>query len=109
MSRCRTWTASKWPRRSRVTASRRIPIIFLSAINTHKKFVARGYTSGGIDYVTKPVDPDILLLKICLHYSKINTNEEFEVIDLNAMIQEIMSDLEVQIELKHCTFNPWRL
>ncbi len=48
--------------------SKDIPIIFLSAINTHKKFVARGYTTGGIDYVTKPVDPDILLLKIKTFY-----------------------------------------
>ena len=199
--------------------SKTIPIIFLSAINTHKKFVARGYTSGGIDYVTKPVDPDILLLKIktfyrlseqtrqlldmegnlrqeielrkraesvleekvkertlellktnqrleesnnelqqfafiashdlqeplrkiqtfsglaldrfdsregevkpylgkilesatrlrnlvtdLLQYSKIYIDEEFTQIDLNAMIREIMSDLELQIELKHCTF-----
>lgn len=44
--------------------TRDIPIIFLSAVNTEKKFIARGYSSGGIDYVTKPVDPDILLLKI---------------------------------------------
>ncbi|HEX8060103.1 MAG TPA: response regulator [Cyclobacteriaceae bacterium] len=200
--------------------SKDIPIIFLSAINTHKKFVARGYTSGGIDYVTKPVDPDILLLKIktfyrlseqtrqlvdmernlreeiearkqaenileekvrertlelvktnqrleesnnelqqfafiashdlqeplrkiqtfsglaidksngsgteikpylakilesatrlrnlvtdLLQYSKIYTYEEFTQVDLNRMLGEIMSDLELQIELKHCTFN----
>src|ERR1700749_4180005 len=37
-----------------------IPIIFLSAVNTDKRFVTKGYVSGGIDYVTKPVDPDIL-------------------------------------------------
>jgi signal transduction histidine kinase len=199
--------------------SRDIPIIFLSAINTHKKFVARGYTSGGIDYVTKPVDPDILLLKIktfyrlseqtrqlmdmekvlreeielrkkaetvleekvkertlelvksnqrleesnnelqqfafiashdlqeplrkiqtfsglaldkfnekeekvkpylgkilesatrlrnlvtdLLQYSKIYTDDEFTTVDLNAMISEILSDLELQIEMKHCEF-----
>jgi len=40
------------------------PIIFLSALNTDKKFIAKGYDSGGIDYVTKPFDPDILLLKV---------------------------------------------
>lgn len=200
--------------------SKDIPIIFLSAINTHKRFVARGYTSGGTDYVTKPVDPDILLLKIktfyrlseqtrqlmemeknlreeielrkkaenileekvkertqelmksnqrleesnnelqqfafiashdlqeplrkiqtfsglaldrfddtdekvkpylgkilesatrlrnlvvdLLQYSKIYTDEEFTTIDLNVMVAEIMSDLELQIELKHCTFD----
>ncbi|MGV3527749.1 MAG: response regulator [Flavisolibacter sp.] len=41
-----------------------VPIIFLSAVNTDKKFITKGYQSGGIDYVTKPVDPDILLLKV---------------------------------------------
>jgi signal transduction histidine kinase len=199
--------------------SKDIPIIFLSAIDTHKKFVALEYTSGAIDYVVKPVDPDILLLKIktfnrlseqkqqllvmerslreeidlrkhaekiledkvkertlelekanqrleesnnelhqfafiashdlqeplrkiqtfsglaldrsrgnseeikpylakifdsatrlrnlvtdLLQYSKIYTDEEFSEIDLNLMIGEIMSDLELQIEVKHCTF-----
>jgi signal transduction histidine kinase/ActR/RegA family two-component response regulator len=41
-----------------------IPIIFLSAVVTEKKFITKGYTSGGVDYVTKPVDPDIFLLKV---------------------------------------------
>jgi signal transduction histidine kinase/DNA-binding response OmpR family regulator len=40
------------------------PIIFLSAVNTEKRFITKGYSSGGIDYLTKPVDPDILLLKV---------------------------------------------
>ena len=48
--------------------SKDIPIIFLSAINTHKKYIAKGYDSGGIDYVTKPFDPDILLLKVKTFY-----------------------------------------
>ncbi|QMW00556.1 hybrid sensor histidine kinase/response regulator [Spirosoma foliorum] len=44
--------------------SRDTSIIFLSAVNTEKKFITQGYTSGGIDYLTKPVDPDILVLKV---------------------------------------------
>lgn len=48
--------------------SRDIPIIFLSAVNTHKKFITKGYRSGAIDYVTKPFDPDILLLKVKTFY-----------------------------------------
>ncbi|NID09273.1 response regulator [Fibrivirga algicola] len=39
-------------------------IIFLSAVNTEKRFITRGYTAGGIDYLIKPVDPDILVLKV---------------------------------------------
>jgi signal transduction histidine kinase/DNA-binding response OmpR family regulator len=44
------------------------PIIFLSAVNKDKAFVTKGYSSGGVDYVTKPVDPDILLLKVKTFY-----------------------------------------
>lgn len=44
--------------------SKDIPIIFLSAVNIDKRFIAKGYTSGGVDYVTKPFDPELLLLKI---------------------------------------------
>lgn len=44
--------------------SKDIPIIFLSAVNTDKRFVKKGYDSGAIDYLVKPVDVDILLLKV---------------------------------------------
>ncbi|MFD2555427.1 ATP-binding response regulator [Sphingobacterium tabacisoli] len=48
--------------------TKEIPIIFLSAVNTDKKFITKGYASGGIDYITKPVDPDILMLKVKTFY-----------------------------------------
>ena len=41
-----------------------IPVIFLSAINKEKKYISKGYESGGVDYITKPVDPDLLILKV---------------------------------------------
>lgn len=41
-----------------------IPVLFLSAINKEKKYISKGYQSGGVDYVTKPVDPDLLILKV---------------------------------------------
>ncbi|RYY71279.1 MAG: response regulator [Chitinophagaceae bacterium] len=44
--------------------TRDIPIIFLSAVNTDKKFITKGYSSGAIDYIVKPIDADILLLKV---------------------------------------------
>lgn len=48
--------------------SKDIPIIFLSAVNVEKKFIEKGYLAGGLDYVTKPFDPDILLLKVGTFY-----------------------------------------
>lgn len=44
--------------------TRSIPIIFLSAVNIDKRFIAKGYESGGVDYVTKPFDADLLILKV---------------------------------------------
>lgn len=46
-----------------------VPLIFVSAVNTDKKFIAKGYSSGAIDYITKPIDPDIFLLKVNTLYN----------------------------------------
>lgn len=43
-------------------------IIFLSAANTELSFITKGYSSGGLDYITKPVDMNILLLKVKTFY-----------------------------------------
>jgi len=51
------------------------PIIFLSAVNTEKKFITKGYETGGIDYLTKPFDPDILLLKVKTFYRLFEQNQ----------------------------------
>lgn len=49
---------------SGISKTSELPIIFLSAVNVSKAFITRGYASGGHDYLVKPVDPDILVLKI---------------------------------------------
>src|SRR5688572_6744455 len=53
---------------SGLNKTRNLPILFLSAVNTHKKFVTKGFETGGIDYLTKPFDPDILILKVRTFY-----------------------------------------
>jgi PAS domain S-box-containing protein len=46
--------------------SRRVPILFLTAISRDARFVARGYDVGAVDYLTKPVDPDVLRAKVAV-------------------------------------------
>ncbi len=46
-----------------------IPIIFITAVFREDPFVRQGYEAGGIDYFTKPFDPDILKLKINVYAS----------------------------------------
>jgi signal transduction histidine kinase/DNA-binding NarL/FixJ family response regulator len=48
--------------------SKHTPILFLSAVNTDKKFITKGFESGAVDYITKPVDPDILILRVRTFY-----------------------------------------
>ena len=48
-----------------------MPIIFISA-NTQTDEILKGFTSGGMDYITKPVDRDILATKINLVLQKID-------------------------------------
>lgn len=68
-----------------------IPIIFLSAVNTNKQFITRGYASGGIDYVTKPIDPDILLLKV---------NTFVRLYEQTKALHEIQEALRSEIEIR---------
>ncbi|MDB5276999.1 MAG: response regulator [Ferruginibacter sp.] len=68
-----------------------IPLIFLSAVNTEKKFITKGYSSGAIDYITKPIDQDILLLKVKTFHRLYEQNRE-----LTLAKQQLQSEIEVR-------------
>ena len=66
-------------------------IIFLSAANTEFKFIAKGYSSGGLDYITKPVDMNILLLKVKTFY---------RIYDQSRVLIEMQNKLLAEIETR---------
>ena len=76
-----------------------IPIIFLSAVSVEKKFITRGYASGAIDYITKPFDPDILILKVKTFYRLYTQTQALNEIQ-NSLRQEIEVRKGVQAQLK---------
>src|SRR3954447_16627157 len=57
--------------------TKRIPIVFLSAVNKETEHLIRGYSMGAVDYVFKPVDPIVLRSKVAVF------------VDLFAMTREI--------------------
>lgn len=73
-----------------------IPIIFLSAVNTDKKFITKGYSSGAIDYITKPIDPDIFLLKVSTLYKLYEQKRE-----LSEMQQTLRNEIEYRKKAQH--------
>ena len=69
--------------------TRDIPLIFLSAVNTDKKFITKGYSSGAIDYIVKPIDPDILLMKVKTFFRLYEQKRE-----LNIMQDHLKTEVE---------------
>ena len=67
--------------------TKRIPIVFLSAVNKEKEHLMRGYSMGAVDYVFKPVEPVVLR-------SKVNV-----FVDLFTMTQEIQRKAEHEQKL----------
>jgi PAS domain S-box-containing protein len=46
--------------------TRRVPIIFLTAVATDERRKFRGYETGAVDYLLKPVDPQIVRNKVAI-------------------------------------------
>ena len=57
--------------------TKRVPIVFLSAVNKEMDHLLRGYAMGAVDYVFKPVEPMVLRSKVAVF------------VDLFAMTKEI--------------------
>ncbi|HWT13716.1 MAG TPA: response regulator [Allosphingosinicella sp.] len=67
--------------------TKRIPIVFLSAVNKEKEHLLRGYAMGAVDYVFKPVEPVVLRSKVAVF------------VDLFTMTQEIQRKAEQEQRL----------
>ncbi len=85
-----------------------IPIIFLSAVNIDKRFITKGYHSGGVDYITKPFDPDMLLLKVktfCRLYQQTKTLKEMQAelqkeIEISKKAKAAVDEMNIRLEEK---------
>lgn len=85
--------------------TRNIPIIFITAIIKEEKYVFKGYEKGAVDYLFKPINPNVLKSKVNvfleLHRRKmelerlINEKNEYilELHQLNKKIQEQQKEL----------------
>ena len=66
-------------------------IIFLSAASANVNLITKGYSSGGLDYISKPVDMNILLLKVKTFY---------RIYEQNRALNEMQTKLRAEIEFR---------
>jgi signal transduction histidine kinase len=78
-----------------------IPVLFLSAINIEKKYISKGYETGGIDYITKPVDTDLLIWKVKTYVKLYNQQNELKIMkDLLSTEIKIRKEAQDNLEIK---------
>jgi PAS domain S-box-containing protein len=58
--------------------TRRVPIIFLSAVNKETEHLLRGYAMGAVDYVFKPVEPAVLRSKVAVFVDLFTMTKEIQ-------------------------------
>lgn len=58
--------------------SRNIPIIFLTADSTGGRHLSRGYSLGAVDYIVKPIEPEILRSKVAVFVELFKKTREIE-------------------------------
>ena len=58
--------------------TKRIPIVFLSAVNKEAEHLMRGYAMGAVDYVFKPVEPVVLRSKVAVFVDLFEKTREIE-------------------------------
>ncbi|MCR4029925.1 MULTISPECIES: response regulator [Flavobacterium] len=78
-----------------------IPVIFLSALNTEKKYIFKGYETGAVEYITKPVDTDLLILKVKTFIKIYEQQNELKVMkDLLSKEIKIRKEAQDNLEIK---------
>jgi PAS domain S-box-containing protein len=69
--------------------SAHIPILFVTAISTEERHVFRGYSAGAVDYIFKPIDPDILRSKVSVFVELWDKNRQLREQSEQLLEQEL--------------------
>lgn len=86
--------------------TKRIPIVFLSAVNKETEHLLRGYSMGAVDYVFKPVEPIVLQSKVAVFVDlflmtrEIQRKAQQEQLLLDANLRANAERLRVEQELR---------
>lgn len=72
--------------------SHSVPIIFVTAINRDLQQILKGYESGAVDFLTKPVEPEILCSKVRVFLELDQKTRELE--QSNRALEQSLAEVE---------------
>lgn len=81
------------------TRTKNIPIIFVTAASAERERIFRGYDSGAVDFLFKPLEPAVLISKVGIFLDLFRQKDELEekTRELDAKVVEL-EELQQQLE-----------
>jgi len=80
--------------------TKHVPIIFITAINTAPRHVFQGYSSGAVDYISKPFIPEILKSKVAVFIDLYIKTEQIKAQAEQLRLSELR-DQERSLQRRH--------
>lgn len=84
-----------------------IPIIFITAFSYEEGNIFQGYQRGGVDYIYKPINPELLRVKVSVFVELYRRNHELLIQEKNLLLAN--QKLEEEIEERKMTEEKIRL
>jgi signal transduction histidine kinase len=73
-----------------------IPIIFITANDYGEESIFKGYETGGVDYIYKPINPDLLRYKVSVFVDLYRKNHQ--LLEQESLLKTVNSNLQKEIE-----------
>ncbi|MCW3106240.1 MAG: response regulator [Segetibacter sp.] len=84
-----------------------IPIIFITAFNYEEEYIFQGYQMGGVDYIYKPINPELLRVKVGVFVELYRRNHELMMQEQKLLLAN--KKLEREIDERKITEEKIRL
>ncbi|MEO5564183.1 MAG: response regulator [Chitinophagaceae bacterium] len=84
-----------------------IPIIFITAHDYGEEYIFKGYRMGGVDYIYKPINPELLRVKVAVFVELYRKNKQ--LVQQEKKLLEVNKTLQKEIEERKATEETIRL